>query len=231
MDTKKKSILIGVIVALGVIGITVGILAISGVFKPFDAKTYVEGTLNHWLKGDVKTVEEMTDGVTGDALYAQYEAGVTSFVENNVIVGVEMDETLKGQYVETCKKVFSAMKYEVKEPKETEDGFEVAVTYQPTDIFTKFAEAAATESQRLNEKANNSGYKADTYDNMVAQMQKEFLDNSYVLFQDCYKNMQCGEEQTMVFKVTKGEDGVHKISGEQITEFITKIMGLDANQD
>ena len=108
MDTKKRNMIIGAGVAAAVI-LIVGLLAAFGVFRGFNPEGYVKAVLDQSLKGEVKVAAQLMDGATEDALYKQYEAGITSFVENSIANGVEMDEELKGKYVALCKKVFAAM--------------------------------------------------------------------------------------------------------------------------
>ena len=43
--------------------------------------------------------------------------------------------------------------------------------------------------------------------------------------------MEFAEEQTIVFKVKKGESGLFEIEDTQITAFLVKILGLDEIQD
>lgn len=231
MNAKKKNILIGAVIGVAIFLILVGILAASGVFHKFNASGYVEAILDQTLKGEVKGVAELTDGTT-DVLYEQYEAGITSFVENSILNGVQVDDELKGKYVEVGKKVFAGMKYEVQEATELEDGgFEVKVKYQVSDVFDKYVVAVEGERQRLYEKADNGEYRGVTLEEVNAQIQEEFLKNACTLLEECYKNMEFGGEETMTFTVKKDESGLYKMQEGQITEFIKKIMNLDAKED
>ena len=207
MKMNKKNVLIGAVVGVSVILILVGILAVSGVFRKFDASEYVEAVLDQTLKGETKGAAELTDG-TADSLYAQYETAITSFVKNGILGGVEVNEETAKKHIELCKKVFAGMKYEVQEEKELKDGgFEVEVKYQVSDVFAQYTRAIKEENARILEKADNGEYRG-TLEEVNAQIEEEFITNAYTLFEECYKNMQFSDEGTMNFVVTKDESGL-----------------------
>ena len=229
MDTKKRNMIIAAGVA-GAIVLILGVLAVLGVFHRFNPEGYVKAVLDQSLKGEVKMAAQLMNGTTEETLYKQYEAGITSFVKNSIANGVEMDQELETKYVALCKDIFSAMKYEVKEAKDVEDGgFEVTISYQPSNVFTSFIAKIAEENQRLTEKVENGEYRG-TLEEINSQMQKDFLTNAFTLFEECYKTMGYGENETYVFNITKDEQGMYDLDEGQISEFITKILDLDANQ-
>lgn len=229
MDTKKRNMIIAAGVA-GAIVLILGVLAVLGVFHRFNPEGYVKAVLDQSLKGEVKMAAQLMNGTTEETLYKQYEAGITSFVKNSIANGVEMDQELETKYVALCKDIFSAMKYEVKEAKDVEDGgFEVTISYQPSNVFTSFIAKIAEENQRLTEKVENGEYRG-TLEEINSQMQKDFLTNAFTLFEECYKTMEYGENETYVFNITKDEQGMYDLDEDQISEFITKILDLDANQ-
>lgn len=227
---KNKNYLLGTVIVAGVILISVGILAVTGVFHKFSPTEYVEAILDQTLKGDVSSAAEMTDA-SFDSLKAQYSAGIETFVESSILNGIQADEELKGKYVDVCKKVFAAMKYEIKEAKDLNGGgYEVTVEYQASDIFAKFTDAITKETERLYEKADNGEYRG-TLEEVNKQIEKEFIENSFSLFEESYKKMEFGETETFTFTIQKDESGLYKIGEGQIAEFIKKIMNLDAKQD
>ena len=122
------------------------------------------------------------------------------------------------------------MKYEVKETKDAKDGgFEVTISYQPSNVFTNFITKIAEENQRITEKVENGEYRG-TLEEINNQMQQDFLTNAYVLFEECFGSMEYGEEETYVFKIVKDGEGMYDLDETQISEFITKILDLDENQ-
>jgi len=229
MDTKKRNMIIGAGAAAFVI-IVVGLLAAFGVFRGFNPEGYVKAVLDQSLKGEVRVASQLMEGTTEDQLRAQYEAGITSFVKNSIASGVELEDELQGKYVELCKKVFGAMKYEVKEAKDAKDGgFEVTVSYKPANVFTNFISKIGEENARLTEKVENGEYRG-TLEEINSQMQKDFMTNAYALFEESYGAIEYGEEETFVFTIVKDAEGMYDLNEAQISEFITKILNLDENQ-
>ena len=232
MEGKKKNIIIGVIVSLVVVlFIIFGTLACLGIFREFDAQRYVTAILDQTLKGDVEDAAQMTEGTTEEVLYAQYEAGMKSFVKSIFPSDAELSSELEEQYTEICKKIFCSFKYEVQEAEKVSDKeYHVPVKYQPTDIFEKFETSVVEESQRLNEMANNGEKYRGNLDETMAQIKEDVLNNSCALLEEAYNNMQFGEEQTMVLTVKKGESGLYELETGAITEFLKKILSIDEIQ-
>ena len=229
MDTKKKNMMIGIGAAAAVI-IVIGLLAVLGVFRGFNPEGYVKAVLDQSLKGEVRVASQLMEGTTEDKLYEQYEAGIHSFVTNSILSGAQVDDELQGKYVELCKKVFGAMKYEVEEAKESKGGgYEVTVSYKPANIFSNFITKIGEENARLTEKVENGEYRG-TLEEINGQMQKDFLTNAYTLFEECYKGIEYGKEETYVFTIMKDADGMYDLEEAQISEFITKILNLDEIQ-
>lgn len=229
MDKKKKNMMIG-IGAAGAVIIVIGLLAVLGVFRGFNPQGYVKAVLDQSIKGEVRVASQLMEGTTEDKLYEQYEAGITSFVKNSITGGAELDEELQGKYIELCKTVFGAMKYEVKEAKDLKDGgYEVTVSYEPANVFPNFIAKIGEENARLTEKVENGEYRG-TLEEINNQMQKDFLATAYTLLEESYKSIEYGEEETYVFTILKDADGMYDLEEAQISEFITKILNLDEIQ-
>ena len=229
MDKKKRNVIIAVGAAAAVI-IVVGLLAVFGVFRGFNPEGYVKAVLDQSLKGEVKVASQLMDGTTEDKLYEQYEAGIASFVKSSITSGVELDDELQGKYIELCKKVFDAMKYNVKEAKDAEGGgYEVTVSYEPANVFLNFVTKIGEENARLTEKVENGEYRG-TLEEINSQMQKDFLTNAYTLFEESYSAIEYGEDETYVFTIVKDAEGMYDLDEAQISEFITKILSLDEIQ-
>lgn len=234
MDTKKRNMIIGAGTAAAVI-LVVGLLAAFGVFRGFNPEGYVKAVLDQSLKGEVEAAAQLMAGTTEDKLYEQYEAGIASFAENSILQGIQIEEEMKAEYKDkftaVCKKIFASMKYEVLEATEKEDGdgFDVTVSYQPSNVFTNFIVKIAEESQRLYEKADNGEYRG-LWEEIKSQMEEELIQNTYTLLEECNKNMEYGEQETYVFEIIKDEEGMYDLDEAQVVEFITKILDLDENQ-
>lgn len=232
MGDKKKQIIIGICVSvIAVVFIVFGTLACLGVFREFNAQGYVDAMLDQTLKGEVEAAVEMTDGSTEEALCAQYESGIKSFVKNSLLGGAELDSELETQYVDLCKKIFKEMKYSVEEAEKVSDGeFQVPVKYQPSNVLQLFITSAKNEVALIEEKKEKGEYRG-TFEEIETQMKTDYLTSWYTCLDEAYSNMQFGEEQTMVFTVKKGESDLYELENSSITEFLTKILGVDEIQD
>ena len=232
MEGKKKNIIIGAIVSvIVVLFIVFGTLACLGIFRGFNAQGYVSAILNQTLKGNVEMAVELMDGTTEEGLLIQYETGIKSFVRNSILNGVEVDEELEQKYVDLCKKIFAEMEYSVQKAEEINDNeFHVPVKYKPSNVLQLFITSATTEAQRIEQKKEKGEYRG-AYEEIEAQMQEELLNNWYIMLEEAYENMECGEEQTVVMKVLKSEDGLYELEESAISNFLVKILSLDVKQD
>lgn len=229
MKSKKTKIVIAVVASVAV----VVLLAIVGmwVFRDFDAQGYTSAMLDQTFKGKVETAASMVEGQTEEELYAQYEEGIESFVVNNITSGVEMDAELQEKYIALCRGIFAAMKYDVKEAEKiSRKEYQVPVEYQSADIFKNFVTAVSNEYTRLMQKVENGEYQG-TLEEINAQMQADYLNNTYELLKTAYEAVQYAGPETMIFTVKEDENGLFTLDEAQIYEFITKIMGLDEIQD
>lgn len=232
MERKKKNVVLGLVISVAaVLFIIFGTLACLGVFRGFNAQGYVSAVLDQTFKGEVEYAVEIMEGATEETLYAQYEAGVESFVKNTILQGKEIDNELEEKYIDLCKKIFDKMKYSVQEAEKVNDNeFHVPVTYQPSNVLQLFMASATSEAERIDAKKEKGEYRGE-YEEIYAKMEAEYLTNCCTLLEEAYNNMEYGKEQTVVFKIVKGEDGLYKLEESAITQFLVKILSLDAKQD
>lgn len=227
----KKGIITGIIIVVIAIVAIVSVLFGMGVFKKFDAQGYVSAILDQSFKGDVKGMANVVEGKTEKELIQQYEEGVKAFVTKNITTGIELDEELEAKYIDLCKEIFASMKYEVKSAEKQENGeIIVSVEYKATDVFSRFTALLAEESAAMTEKVEKGEYQG-TVDEINAQMQNDFLNNSYELLKKAHEEAQYGEKETMKFAVKKIENKLYTMDDSQIYEFRVKILGLDAKED
>ena len=109
MKSKK-----GTVAAIAVIIVLVGIVCI-GLLRDFDAQGYVRAILNQRFLGDVTEAEEILEDTSKKELLKQYDEGIESFVSDYITNGVEIDSELEKKFVDLCKEIFGAMKYQVNE--------------------------------------------------------------------------------------------------------------------
>lgn len=201
------------------------------VVNEFDAQGYVEAVLKQHFEGKVSQVSSFVQDKSEDELQKQYEEGVVTFVENNITNGIEMEEELKQQYVDLCKKIFKEMKYTVKEAEKISmKEYHVSVEYQKSDVYQRFAGLVPKEKTRIEEKVQKGEYKG-TEEEITQQMQDEYVQNCCILFEQAYQEMEFAEEETEIFVVKKNSNGLFELDEVQITNFIKKIMGTQVNQD
>lgn len=233
MKSKKKIMVIAGSIAAVLLLAVVLFFALGGaeLFRDFDASGYTRAVLDQTFQGKVEEAAGMIEEQTKEELYAQYEEGVESFVENNITSGIEMEESLKEKYIALAKTIFASMKYEVKEAEKiSRREYQVPVEYKAADIFPNFVASVSEEYARLNEKAEKGEYQG-AVEEINAQMQTEFLNNCYELLNTKYQEASYREPETMIFTVKEDENGLFSLDETQIYEFITKIMGLDEIQD
>ena len=231
MDKKRKNVVLGIVVSVAVVLLIVfGTLACLGVFRGFNAQGYVSAILDQTIKGNVEVAAEMTEGTTEEALLAQYDAGIESFVKNTLLNKMTIDSELEEKYIALCKKIFAKLDYSVQEAeKVSDDEFHVLVKYRPTNIMNVYVEAVNSEVQRANEKKEKGEYRG-TYEEIFAQMTSDTMANAYTALEEAYNNMEFGEEQKVIFNVIKEEDGLYKLEESSITKFLVKILSLDVKQ-
>lgn len=222
----ESQIAIGIIIALALLGVV-----IFGLFRDFDAQGYVKAILSQTFKGEVEAVVEMTEETTEEELLVQYEEGIRSFVTSNLTGGVEMSEEMQEQYIELCKEIFASVTYKVKgAEKVSRKEYKVPVEYNSVDIFKTFSESIKEESARLLQKVDSGEYKG-TVEEINAQMEKEFLENSYQLLVTAFEQVEQAESETLIFTVKKDDGGLFKVDDAKVHELVIKIMGLDEIQD
>ena len=163
-----------IIASLAVFGAASVAIVASWFLRDFDAQGYVNAVLNQHYQGTVEDMAGFVDQSRAE-LYAQYEEGVISFVQNNITSGIEIDEELEQKYVDLGKEIFRIMRYNVKEAEKiSAKEYNVPVEYQTMNIFPVFIEMVQQESQNILDKVEKGEY-AGTVEEINEQMQDEFL--------------------------------------------------------
>ena len=110
--------------------VLVGIVCI-GLLRDFDAQGYVRAILNQRFLGDVTEAEEILEDTSKKELLKQYDEGIESFVSDYITNGVEIDSELEKKFVDLCKEIFGAMKYQVNEAEKiSRKEYDVSVEFQ-----------------------------------------------------------------------------------------------------
>ncbi len=225
MDIKKKTLIVGIVVVVFVVAFS--LFVFTDIFRGFDVQGYTEAVLDQKVKGETAGILTFIENTTEQELRQQYDAEISSYVNSNILGGIEVTEEQKSSCVETTKKIFSSLKYEVGEVKKiSSDVYQVPVTYQATDVIAKFITLSGEEYQRLSQKAHGGEEFKGTPEEILAKIQEEFLNNACTVLEQAYKTMEFGEQQTMTFTIKKGSDGIYKIDNKEIIEFVEKITGI-----
>ena len=131
-----------------------------------------------------------------------------------------------------CKDIFKSAKYEIKEAEKiSKKEYKVPVEYRTSDFMKQYAEAVAAEWDKLLKTVDKGSQYSGSQEEILSQMQKDFLENSYQLLEQSYKDAEYAEKETMIFTVRKNVDDLYTIEEGKVHQFIVKIMGLDEIQD
>ena len=229
MDNKKRNIIIAISVSIVIVALAV--IAGIRIFGGFKPERYVNAVLSQTMKGEVGAVTRMTKGLSADEAQVQYEIVVTSFMNNVILSEVSLSDEQKADCLETCKKIFRDMKYEVKSSKKVGDGaYRVSVEIQSADVLQKMKTLLSAETDRIYAKMEAAEYQG-TLEEIEQQMKKEYADSVPAILKTAYETMEYKEAETIVLNVKKGENGLYGIDSAELNDFIVKILGLTTNQD
>ena len=220
-----------IVAAVCVLALIAGMYYVS-TWETFDAKKYVQAVLDENFKGDVAAAAIMIKDQTAEELQKHYETGIENFLDKNVLSGVKVDDATREKYKLLCKDIFKAMKYEAKQVKVLDRReMEVTVEYQQADIFPQFVKKLEEGADAFLKEAAKAKYKKTKKKQIEAQIEKAFLNHSYNLLNESYKNVSYDKAETMVFRVKGDKKNVFSMEEAQISEFIVKILMIDEIKD
>lgn len=223
MKNKRKMIL--------AFGMAFVLLATSGCGKSFDATGYVRGILDVTFQDETKQALKTMKDVTEYDLHVQHNERILRFVQNNITNEFEVSEQQQAQFENLCKKIFAVMKYQVKEAEKTgKKEYEVAISIQPSDVFSEFQKALVKDAERM-AKAIEAGQYKGTEEQVSKQILDDIAYNSYDLLTIAYLDMEYEEEETVVVTVKADEKNEYYVEEEEIDNVIIKILKLDEIQD
>lgn len=229
MDNKKRNIIIAISVSVVIVALAV--IAGIRIFGGFKPERYVNAVLSQTMKGEVGAVTRMTKGLSEEEAQVQYEIVVTAFMNNVILSDVSLDDAKKAECLETCKKIFKDMKYEVKDSKKVSDGvYRVSVQIQSSDVLQKMKTLLEAETDRIYTKMEAAEYQG-TLEEIEKQMKKEYADSVPKSLKKAYETMEYQAAETVVLTVKKGDNGLYGVDSAELNGFIVKILGLTTNQD
>lgn len=167
----------------------------------FDAQGYVKSCLDAVYKEDYKEYADFLKVSEEDAK-KQMDDDFLESIDQELAGVTGLSDDMKNQYVDIERQVRTLAKYEVKEAKESDDGFTVTVEVEPSDVY-----------QTLEESAQEALSEADasidlTQGDVMAQLlidsvQKSIEKNTY------------GEKTTVELQVKK-DDNVYTLGDEEM---------------
>lgn len=209
----------------------IGFLAYGTTIKDFDAKGYVQATLDANLKGDVKKACAMIEDQSEEELLFQYEESVENFLATNILTGVTVRETQREQYLTICRQIYQSMEYEVGSVrKENPKEYQVEVTYHKTDVMMRFVQYVEEASEQFLKEVEKTTYKG-TEEEIRKQMEETFLKRSLDCLKRALEDATEGAQETMNFTVSADENELFSLKEGQMSQFIEKILCIDQIQD
>lgn len=194
--------------------------------KDLKAAEYVRADLELIFQGETQEAKEFLDASSSD-LKKVYENGIQSFVENYLIIDTDEESGNISAYSYYVEEIFRTMKYQVGEAVEKDkDTYEVTVSYQPADVFVRFAEKLQEESVKIQQKQEEGQY-TGTEEEQKQAMLEEYVTASYELLGESYSQMQYKEAEEFTFTVTRSEKNQPQMSEDEINQFIVQILLLD----
>ena len=194
--------------------------------KDLKAAEYVRADLELIFQGEAQEAKEFLDASSSD-LKKVYENGIQSFVENYLIIDTDEESGNISAYSYYVEEIFRTMKYQVGEAVEKDkDTYEVTVSYQPADVFVRFAEKLQEESVKIQQKQEEGQY-TGTEEEQKQAMLEEYVTASYELLGESYSQMQYNEAEEFTFTVTRSEKNQPQMSEDEINQFIVQILLLD----
>ena len=194
--------------------------------KDLKAAEYVRADLELIFQGETQEAKEFLDASSSD-LKKVYENGIQSFVENYLIIDTDEESGNISAYSYYVEEIFRTMKYQVGEAVEKDkDTYEVTVSYQPADVFVRFAEKLQEESAKIQQKQEEGQY-TGTEEEQKQAMLEEYVTASYELLGESYSQMQYKAAEEFTFTVTRSEKNQPQMSEDEINQFIVQILLLD----
>lgn len=216
----KRIILTVIISALMVTGLS-GCSVLS-LFNSFDASKYVLGLMDAYYKGifenyldQTEDTQENAQKVYDDVMKAKAEAFAA-------YAGVGMNEDSEPVFNEFAKKIYSQVKYEVKEAVKTKEGFTVDIVISPILVLESIEEQYNKYLEDFN--ARNDAFEFSDWTD--EEYDKEFERGVLEIFKNNQDNIQYGEDVTVTVSVVL-EGKTYNVSEADIMKIDEKVLKAD----
>lgn len=220
-NLKIKRIILAVIIsALMVTGLS-GCSVLS-LFNSLDASKYVLGLMDAYYKGvfenyldQTEDTQENAQKVYDDVMKAKAEAFAA-------YAGVGMNEDSEPVFNEFAKKIYSQVKYEVKEAVKTKEGFTVDIVISPILVLESIEEQYNKYLEDFN--ARNDAFEFSDWTD--EEYDKEFERGVLEIFKNNQDNIQYGEDVTVTVSVVL-EGKTYNVSEADIMKIDEKVLKAD----
>ncbi|MGF0101213.1 hypothetical protein [Bariatricus sp. SGI.019] len=211
--------------------IVVLMLTVTGCGKKFDAAGYVQAVLDLTFQGDITQAKKYSKDATEESLMQMYRDSIDQFVSSNITNEIEMSDTKTSQFAELVSKIFTTMRYNVKEAKKTGKGeYEVTVEIHPSDVFVDFQQLLTEDSLKVAQKIKNGEYEGASEEETTQQILNDIVNHAYELLEVAYMDSQYGEKKSVVLHVKQDKDKEYYIDEDDMDQLIRKILRLDEIQ-
>lgn len=192
----------------------------------FDAKGYVQASLDATFQGELDALMEIQEGSSKSELKEAYRENIEDFAEG-LTEGLEVSEATQLQFNMLCEDIFRRMRYQVEEAEKiSSDEYRVTVAYEPYDVFVKWTGYLAENAEAIRERAESGAYQG-TEEEVQEQIRLDIATESLELLDTAMLQAVYGDEEKMTLTVKKGKNGDFSLGEGEIADFTAKIMRLD----
>lgn len=220
-NLKIKRIILTVIISVLMVTGLSGCSVLS-LFNSFDASKYVLGLMDAYYKGvfenyldQTEDTQENAQKVYDDVMKAKAEAFAA-------YAGVGMNEDSEPVFNEFAKKIYSQVKYEVKEAVKTKEGFTVDIVISPILVLESIEEQYNKYLEDFN--ARNDAFEFSDWTD--EEYDKEFERGVLEIFKNNQDNIQYGEDVTVTVSVVL-EGKTYNVSEADIMKIDEKVLKAD----
>lgn len=221
---KKNKIIVAVLAILAVLVVLIAMRSCGN--QEADAAGYVQANLDLVFQGEIQGASEFVDA-SSDELEQMYENGIQAFAAGYLMGDLDSEGLYTSTFEMLIKEIFAIMRYQVGEAKEVENGvYEVPVTYQTADVFTKLIPQIQEESMKIQQAMNSGGYEGTEEEQLMSAL-RDYLLFAHEALEMAYLEIEYGEKDTFTFVVKETENGSLEVQDNGINTFIERILELD----
>ena len=196
---------------LGTIMLSIGISACSKQLD-FDAKSYVQSSLDAYYHGDYKDYANLLE-ISGKDAKKEIEEDFNESIQKQFDDSDNITDKGIADYAEKLTEVKKLAKYKVQDEKKDEDGnYTVSVKVEPSDVFQTLQQSSAEVSKEKiaqGMKETDPGVFASV---LTESVQKSIDKNSY------------GTPVTVTVKVEKNHSGTYELSETERSKLETAMF-------